>query len=199
MLDGEERVFRTVLQVKSIAVANMNDITLLLSPQSASYSSNPRGFTIGSLAPGDTWTSPEFEVRQPRGTFLPFFVQQFEARGQRQTLSLLDSGDGDSDAQAGDGLYGVKIRPINPGSCSFLANATGTSASGLFARSASQDFPVTSVLGNLGAVTDYSEDPNSDGKPEVVGMSVQVNVRKAGLYRLAALFMKGEEYTDLST
>jgi hypothetical protein len=30
-------------------------------------------------------------------------------------------------------------------------------------------------------------------------MSVQVNVRKAGLYRLAALFMKGEEYTDLST
>jgi hypothetical protein len=199
VLEGDERVFRSVLKIKSNAVSNVNDLTLILSPQSVGYSSNPRGFSIGSLAPGDTWTSPEFEVRQPRGTFLPFFSLQFEARGQRQTLPLWDSGDGDSDGRSGDGLYGAKIRPLNPGTCAFQASASGTSGSGIFQRSAYQEIPVTAVLGSIGAVTDFSEDSNSDGKPEVIGMNVQVNVRNAGLYRLDATLEQGEKYASLST
>ena len=199
VLEGEERVFRSVLQIKSNAVGNVNELTLVLSPQASGYRATPEAFSIGSIAPGATWTSPEIEVRQPRGTFLPAFQQQFEARGQRQTLTMLDSGDRDSDAQTGDGLYGVKIRPLNAGVCSFLGNASGTSGSGAFQRSAYQQVPVTEVRGGIGAVSDFSQDTNGDGKPEVVGMNVQVNVRTAGAYRLEAMFEKGTNYTILRT
>ncbi len=198
-LDGDFRVFRAQLQVKSMALANLNDILLSLSGNSFNLTAVPAAFKIAQLAPGETWTSPEIVVRQPKGAFLPDFFQRAEARGERRSFTLLDSGDNIADAVAGDGLYGVKLRIANPGLCTFTGTATGSSSGVAFDRSAYQTFPVMPFNGSLGAIEDYSVDADSDGRPEIVGVSARVNIRKDGTYRLDGRLAKGQKYFDLST
>ncbi|WP_031496618.1 hypothetical protein [Bryobacter aggregatus] len=198
-VEGDVRIVRSQLRLKSNAVGNLNDLMFFIEPDTIAHTASPSMLPVGQLTPGQVWTSPEIVIRQPRGPFDPYFLTRAEARGTKSTFSLLDSGDKDSDWEVGDGIYGAKVTISNAGNCDFTANASGTWSSVAYERSAFASLPVTRWLGRIGGVQDYSVDSDSDGKPEVVGLSVALSVRKAGRYKLSGRLQKGTKYLELAT
>lgn len=110
-------------------------------------------------------------------------------------VTFRDDGLG-ADETSGDGIYEAFVNPVQSGNYQVQVDATGTSSTGAFRRTAAADFRVVAHIAQITGFTDRGIDDNLDGLLNRIGIRPSATLTAAGNY-LVTVVLRGSNGREM--